>query len=191
MALYLVRHGETAWNVEGRLQGQQDIPLNGRGRQQAEAVGHRLRKLIPDPSGVDFVASPLGRARETMEIMRASMRLDRAGYRLEPSLAELTFGDWEGLTWPEVMARDPAGARAREADKWGFQPPHGESYAMLKDRLMPFVESLALPAVLVSHGGVARVLLAALGGVPTDVAPLVDIQQGRVLILDAGRYSWD
>ena len=61
-------------------------------------------------------------------------------YALEPALMELTFGEWEGLTWPQVESRDPAGARAREADKWNFAPPGGESYAMLAERLQPWLD---------------------------------------------------
>ena len=87
-----------------------------------------------------FFASPLARARETMELARAALGLPPMRYALEPALKELTFGEWEGLTWPQVWNRDPAGARAREIDKWNFAPPGGESYAMLADRLQPWLD---------------------------------------------------
>ena len=64
--LIFVRHGETDWNVGGRLQGQTDIPLNPKGRDQADAVGRSLAKTHPDLSGHAFIASPLGRSAETM-----------------------------------------------------------------------------------------------------------------------------
>ena len=108
--ILFVRHGETAWNTENRLQGQHDIPLNPRGREQASAVGRMLRASIPheleklDRAGA-FVASPLSRARETMERLRAAMAFAPEIYRLDPVLMELTFGDWEGHTWSEVAAR--------------------------------------------------------------------------------------
>ena len=86
-----------------------------------------------------FYASPLIRARQTMELARAAMGLAPERYQLSSTLMELTFGDWEGLTWPEVEARDSAGARAREADKWNFAPPRGESYAMLVERVRPWL----------------------------------------------------
>lgn len=189
MRLCVVRHGETDWNAAGRLQGQKDIPLNGRGRAQAEGMGHVLRQ---DGSWDDaiYVSSPLRRARETMELMRRAMGLPVEAYALEPRLAELTFGSWEGLTWPEVRARDAVAAEAREADKWGYVPPDGESYELLKARLSPWLETISGPTVIVSHGGIARVLLAVLGGVPTITAPLLDIHQGRALIFETSRYRW-
>src|SRR3984957_8827833 len=108
--LIFMRHGETAYNAENRLQGQLDIPLNARGRDQARAVGQALRarfgaEIERLESAETFVASPLVRARETMEIARDTMGLPPGRYRLEATLKELSFGAWEGLTWPEIEAR--------------------------------------------------------------------------------------
>jgi probable phosphoglycerate mutase len=189
--IYFVRHGETDWNVEARLQGQRDVPLNDFGRVQAEEAGARLRGLVLRYEKLDYVASPLGRTRETMERLRETIGLAPPTYRLDERLKELTFGAWEGLTWKEIRDRDPEGARAREADKWGFVPPGGESYAMLAERVRPFLDELTRESVLVSHGGVGRVLLALLGHVTPDEAPRLDIWQGRVLVLQDGRYAWD
>src|SRR5579871_4261566 len=91
--ILFVRHGETSWNVEGRLQGQHDIPLNPRGREQARAVGRSLRARIGAEldrleASDAFVASPLSRARQTMELMRAAMGLDPVRYRTDPVLME-------------------------------------------------------------------------------------------------------
>jgi probable phosphoglycerate mutase len=188
--LYFIRHGETDWNAEARLQGQRDVPLNDFGRVQAEEVGARLRALVLHHEDLDYVASPLSRTRETMELMRAAIGLHPTAYRTDERLRELTFGAWEGLTWKEVRERDPKGARAREKDKWGFVPPQGESYAMLTERVVPFLESLTRDTVVVSHGGVARVLLVLLGHVSRDYAPRADIWQGKVLVFGPGRHFW-
>src|SRR5689334_11192739 len=112
--LFFIRHGETDWNVERRLQGHQDIPLNQRGIWQAGESGRRLLKML-GPKGISapglkFVASPLDRTVNTMRLARTAMGLPRDGYDLEPRLKELTFGEWEGLTWPEVQARSPHAA---------------------------------------------------------------------------------
>ncbi len=184
--IYFIRHGETDWNAEARLQGQCDVPLNDLGRVQAEEVGARLLRLVPRPDDLDYVASPLVRTRETMELMREAISLQRTGYRQDDRLKELTFGDWEGRTWKEIRAADPEGAAARERDKWGFVPPGGESYAMLAERIAPIFDDLSRDTVLVSHGGVARAMLALLGAAPKNDAPRIDIFQGRVLVFSPG-----
>ena len=77
--LYLVRHGETDWNAEGRIQGQRDVPLNARGRAQARRNGEVLRDLLGERAGtIRYLASPLGRTRETMEIIREAIHPDTA-----------------------------------------------------------------------------------------------------------------
>src|SRR5580692_480787 len=127
--IWFIRHGETEYNRVGRLQGQHDIPLNPKGREQASSVGRTLRKRAGDE--IDrleatraFVASPLSRTRETMELARIAMGFPPADYALCNDLKELTFGDWEGLTWPEVEARFPEGAAERATNKWSFTPPN-------------------------------------------------------------------
>jgi probable phosphoglycerate mutase len=136
------------------------------------------------------VASPLLRARRTMELARGSLGLDPFTYRLDDRLKEMSFGRWEGFTWPEVKAADPDMADRREADKWFLQPPGGESYAMLAQRLQPWLETIACDTVAVAHGGVARCLMHLLGGAATERAPMSDIWQGRVLVFEAGSYRW-
>ena len=105
--LYYVRHGETDWNAERRLQGQHDIPLNARGRTQAAQSGEILLDLFARDKRIagdlDYVASPLGRARETMELMRAKLGLVPGEYRTDPRLLEMSFGRWEGFTFAELQ----------------------------------------------------------------------------------------
>jgi probable phosphoglycerate mutase len=188
--IYFVRHGETDWNAEGRLQGQRDVLLNALGLVQAEEAGRRLARLAPDLAVLDFVASPLSRTRVTMERARAAAGLEPQKYRTDARLRELSFGQWEGLTWKELRARDPRAAAARTRDKWGYVPPGGESYAMLTQRVAPVLAELTGDAVIVSHGGVARAIIALLGLAPKEQAPVIDIWQGRVLVLDGSGYRW-
>src|SRR5689334_21834654 len=114
--LYYLRHGETDWNVEGRLQGQRDIPLNARGRGQGIHCGEVLRDLFArdniDVAGLDFICSPPGRARETMELARNELGLSPKDYRIDERLTELTFGEWEGYTLAELRNLDPQQAAA-------------------------------------------------------------------------------
>jgi len=188
--IYFVRHGETDWNAEGRLQGQQDVPLNARGRVQAEEAGARLRGLVMDYAGLDYVASPMHRTRETMERLRETIFLDPKDYRLDPRLVELTFGDWEGRTWKEDRKAEPQMAAARERDKWGYVPPNGESYAMLMDRVRPVLADVARDTVIVAHGGVARAFLALACGVHPRQAASIDIWQGKVLVIEGRKHYW-
>jgi broad specificity phosphatase PhoE len=188
--IYFIRHGETDWNVEGRLQGQTDIPLNDRGRVQAEEAGIRLRSLALRCDDLDYVASPMGRTRETMERLRGTVGLHPTFYRLDDRLIELTFGTWEGLTWKEVRAREPQAAAARERDKWGYVPPGGESYAMLAERIRPILADLTRDTVVVGHGGVARAFLALSCGVSTRHAASMDIWQGRILVIEGRKHDW-
>ena len=99
-AIYYVRHGLTDWNLQGRLQGRHDTRLNEQGRSQAKACGEILRRLFErrrvEVEHLAWVSSPLIRARETMEVMRASLGLDPADYAIDARLEELSFGDWEG-----------------------------------------------------------------------------------------------
>jgi probable phosphoglycerate mutase len=118
------------------------------------------------------------------------MGLPTNSYRVDARLKELSFGDWEGLIWDEVEARDPEGARAREANKWRFAPPHGESYADLVARLTPWLDERDGDAFVVAHGGVARAFMAILAGVQPIAAAGADIWQGRAVIFERGAYSW-
>jgi probable phosphoglycerate mutase len=189
--IYFIRHGETDWNVEGRLQGQKDIPLNDLGRVQAEEAGRRLMGLVPHVEDLAYVASPMTRTRETMALLRKAMGLDPDYYRLDGRLVELTFGDWEGMTWKEVRKKEPQLASLRERDKWNYAPPGGgESYAMLADRVRPILDDLTRDTVVVAHGGVARAFLAVACGVSTRNAASIDIWQGKVLVIEGRKHRW-
>jgi broad specificity phosphatase PhoE len=181
---YFVRHGETDWNAERRLQGQLDIPLNDAGRLQSAQCAGTLRSLIAArrkaPAGFAFISSPLSRARETMEILRGGLDLPREGYVIEPRLAELSFGRWEGLTYAEVRALDGAALVLRERDKWNFITPEGESYAELLVRVRAWYAGVEGDMIVAAHGGVARVLMVLFGVRTPQDAPLGDIAQGVV-----------
>ncbi|HWL31831.1 MAG TPA: histidine phosphatase family protein [Xanthobacteraceae bacterium] len=186
--LYFVRHGETDWNRERRLQGQHDIPLNDLGRAQAARCGVVLRGLLERhrraADGLDFVSSPLGRARETMELMRAGLGLQPQAYRTDIRLMEMSFGRWEGFTFAELQAREAAALAERERDKWGFVLPGGESYAQLQVRVRAWYDSVTCDTVVAAHGGVCRVLIEHLGLAPPRAASMGDIGQGVVYVFD-------
>jgi broad specificity phosphatase PhoE len=190
---YFVRHGETDWNAERRLQGQLDIPINDAGRLQSAQCGATLRGLIAAcrkaPADFAFISSPLSRARETMEIVRGALGLPRKGYAVEPRLAELSFGRWEGLTYQEVRALDSLALKRRERDKWNFVAPHGESYAQLLIRVREWHASVDGDIIVVAHGGVARVLMVLFGVRTPEDAPHGDVEQGVVYEFSPGAMN--
>jgi broad specificity phosphatase PhoE len=191
--VYYLRHGETDWNVAGRLQGRRDIPLNARGLGQAVHCGDILRDLFArhgrDPATLDYVSSPMGRATETMALARTALGLPADGFAIEPRLAEISFGDWEGFTIRQLHERDPVHISQREHDKWHFLPPGGESYQMMSKRVGEWYAGLERDTVAVAHGGTARGLIAFLGIAKPAAAPLVDIAQGVVYVFQGDRMT--
>jgi broad specificity phosphatase PhoE len=188
--LLYIRHGETDWNAESRLQGQRDIPINATGRVQARRCGEILRELILREGGAfDFVSSPLGRARETMEIARATLGLDPRAYRIDERLKEISFGAWEGFTLDELRRTSPEAVAAREHGKWAFTPPAAESYATMSVRVRDWHCSLTQNTVAVAHGGTLRGLIVQLGIASAEAAPHLDIGQGVVYAIRHGTLA--
>lgn len=191
--LYLCRHGQTDWNAEERLQGQEEIALNALGRRQAARNGQRLAELLSGRAeDFRFLASPMLRTRQTMEIVRGEMGLDPAAYATDARLMELHFGDWQGSTLDEVAVRSPEAVADREAAKWDYVPPGAtaESYAMLAERARPVFEALAEPTILVAHGGIVRAFLKLYGGLSPRDAAFLTIPQDQILTARDGTIAW-
>jgi broad specificity phosphatase PhoE len=168
--IYYIRHGETAWNAEGRFQGSQDIPLNDLGRTQAVSAGGILADLVArdgrEVSSLAFVASPLDRARLTMELVRGTLQLPPDDYAIDDRNA-VTFA-------------------ARQEDKWGVAAPSGESYASVALRMREWFDSLLVDTITVAHGGTMRALMVALGVATPLEAAETPIGQGVVYVFNAG-----
>jgi probable phosphoglycerate mutase len=155
--ILLVRHGETDWNAAGRIQGHSDTPLNAAGRLQARRAAQRLAR---EPIRALY-SSDLARAFETATIIGAPVGLTVVA---SPQLRERRYGEWEGLTSPEIQARYPeqfAIWRARSTD---FVPPQGETRNELLTRALAELQTIARRhvremVVVVSHGGLCYVLI--------------------------------
>jgi broad specificity phosphatase PhoE len=188
MRLYYIRHGLTDWNTAGRLQGHHDVPINAAGRAQAAHSAEILGDLFArdrQPAGrLDYVSSPLIRARETMEIVRATLGLAPTDYATEPRLTEIGFGEWEGLTYDEVMQRDPDIVAKREGDKWLFRSPGGENYKQVAARVGAWYATLERDTVVCAHGGTGRALVAFLGVASPEAAVHREIDQGVVYVFE-------
>ena len=194
--IYYIRHGETAWNAEGRLQGAQDTSLNELGRKQAIHAGRILADLFAREGRSErafaYVASPLGRARSTMELVRGALRLPPHDYTIDDRLREIGYGDWEGSTLVQMQARDPEVFARRQVDKWTVSPPGGESYASVRIRVRDWYDSVLVDTVAVAHGGTARALMVAIGMETSASAADLTIEQGAVYVFGEGglrKYS--
>jgi len=159
LIIYLVRHGQTVWNLEKRRQGQLDSPLTETGIEQARAVGRLLRARTE--AGVSMVSSPLGRALQTAELVARELGLEHADIRQDPRLMEADHGAWSGLVKQEIKPNYPEQWRQRRADRWNFRFPGGESYADLARRAASWLENLESPEeplVVVTHEMLSRCL---------------------------------
>lgn len=153
--IYLLRHGETEWNTEGRLQGQQNSALTARGREQAHHLGRTLRTRL-GPGTLSMHVSPLGRARETAAVLREY--LSSAEPVLESRLQEMTLGIWEGLTRAEVNARWNGVIGSDSNAEWWFLAPGGESYEHFRDRVRSWLAEQSGTIIAVSHGITTRMI---------------------------------
>lgn len=155
--IYILRHGQTEWNVARRMQGHMDSALTELGRLQVDLHGRTLARL----GGVEaLIASPLGRTRDTAELLNAHLSTP---VRHETTLMERDCGDWSGLTLDEIEAAHPEEWRARSEDPYHHRPPGGENLVDMEARVEGFLESLVegveRTLALVTHGVMSRVIL--------------------------------
>ncbi|MFV3131394.1 histidine phosphatase family protein [Niveispirillum sp. KHB5.9] len=183
--ILLVRHGQTHWNVEARCQGQMDSDLTDLGRAQADQVGRILLRLVDAIPGwrdaVRLVSSPLGRTQETTRIINRHLDLPVS---LDARLAEVSFGDWEGMTRREVEAANPWLA-AHGPYGWQFHAPNGERYEGVQERLLGFVADVDRPTIAISHGMSGRILRAYYAAQDQETACCLPVPQDKVFRLSA------
>lgn len=189
--IYLVRHGQTAWNAAMRLQGQEDTPLNEKGRGQARRNGAALAETLSNPDAFDYVASPLNRTCETMEIIRAALSLPVESYRTDAILKEINFGDWQGRTWEQLREANPQQIATRFDDPWNTVAPGvgGESFKMLSKRALGWLKTVERDTVAVTHGGIIRCVIGHIEQIPEAKIPRINITQDRIYALGENRVE--
>jgi broad specificity phosphatase PhoE len=133
--LYLIRHGQTPWNVEGRYQGQSDPPLTEKGRQQAQTTTAKLAEV-----GFDAIySSNLIRARQTADALSQATGLP---VWLDPRLQEINQGQWQGVLIDDIRAGWPDALHGWEADPWRHHPPGGETLQQVQTRLFAAINEI-------------------------------------------------
>jgi broad specificity phosphatase PhoE len=151
--MYLVRHGETEFNMQRRLQGRFDSPLTPKGVAQAEAIGRHLRTLVELPEGWIIESSPLARTVRTAEIIKAEIGIS-SDVITDHRLREVSMGSWDGLCREEIEERWPGALRPSTRLSWVNGCPDGETLQAAMARLSDWLESVAdeRNRIVVSHG---------------------------------------
>ena len=189
--IYLVRHGETAWNREGRMQGQLDSRLTARGAAQARRIGQTLRALIDQRDGYSMVASPLGRARRSASIICDALGRDAGAFATDDRLKEISWGEWEGLTHDEIEARDPGELARRRRNLWYYAPRGGESYEAVAARVKDWLDEIApgQRLIVVAHGTMGRVVRGLYANLPRPEILALERPQDALFRLHCGEVD--
>ena len=182
LQLVLVRHGETEWSREGRHTGRTDLPLTENGRENAKRVGSELE-------GFEFtrvLSSPLTRALDTARPIAAAQGLEPA---VLDTLAELDFGEVEGLRFDEIEVAHPELFRTWMDEPARVRFPAGEGLADLRARVLPVLAEIRArhereAVAVVAHGGVIRVVLAEALGLDDGALFRLDLSEGGVSVVD-------
>ena len=180
--IYLARHGQTAFNAEGRFQGRANSRLTPLGVAQAGRIGQLLRTLTAPCTPITLWSSPLGRAAQTAEIVQQHLP-DAPSIRYDPRLQEVSLGCWEGLTHPEIEALHPGLRDGAGYYDWFFLSPDGESLASVEARMRDWLAEVALEPgchIAISHGLAGRLLRGVYTGLNRDDALELDIPQDAI-----------
>jgi probable phosphoglycerate mutase len=186
--IWLVRHGETEMNRQGRFQGRLDAPLTELGEAHALKVGAHLRALMQTEGGAwSLDASPLGRTRRTAALIAEQTGLEVR--RFDDRLAEVDFGDWEGLDRDGIVALRPDLAGFT---KFFLRNPNGETHAQLSQRVRSWMdEALATPdqRIAVSHAGVGRMMRGLVLGLAVEELRELDTPHDVIFRIGEGRVD--
>lgn len=171
--LVVIRHGETDWNAQNRLQGQSDRPLSDAGEVQVKSwtVPERFRTY-------KCVSSPLIRAQQTAKLLGLT-------FEIETAITEMSWGAWEGEDWRELqskLGRDVMAAH--EAKGIDFRPDDGESPRDVMARLSPWLMSLRTPTLAVSHKGILQALYAMASGWDMTAKPPIKFRHGEAYLFE-------
>jgi probable phosphoglycerate mutase len=190
--LFLLRHGETVWNRERRVQGRLDSPLTPLGIEQARRFGFRLKELLDPAHGYRLVSSPLGRALRTAEIVAETLGWQQLELSADERLTEMAWGRWDGLTAAEIEAMDPELWQARIDDRWTRPPPDGgETQQDVLDRAAGWLSSIENNArlIVVAHGALGRALRCCYAGLPRGAMLELDQPQDAFFRLCGGQVT--
>lgn len=181
--IILLRHGETIWNTERRLQGHKDSRLSRKGREQACRNGLQLRNFVSGEPRL--ISSPLGRCRETAALVAKNIEFDPSGIEYDDRVKELSFGRWEGQKISDIERNDSDTFQMRRANRWDIPAPDGESYFMVAERLRAWLRDVeGQTVVLVSHGCAGRILRGIYSNLPKESIYTLDEPHEAIYLLE-------
>jgi probable phosphoglycerate mutase len=183
--IYLLRHGETEWNVEGRFQGGKDSPLTVAGREQAQKVGRILAGLLGKETKLSLHVSPQGRAVETSGLIQQQIKF--ASVETKSELREVSFGDWEGRRHADIVAENPTLAEKFGKRRALLYAPNAESFEEVKKRVHHWMDSLTSPVVALSHGISGRAIRGVYLGLSVEESLILPVPQDAVWHLHDGK----
>lgn len=183
--IYLLRHGETNWNTEGRLQGHKDSALTQKGLHQAHRNGVHLSSLVN--SKFRFISSPLGRCRQTTAAIAKAIEYDPGRIEYDDRVKEISFGRWEGQKITEIELNDADLYQSRRENRWDVPAPGGESYSMVAERLQAWLRDVeGQNLILVSHGCAGRILRGVYSNLQREVIYSLEESHEAVYKLENG-----
>lgn len=185
--IWLVRHGQTVFNAEGRIQGAKDSPLTPLGEEQGRSIGQLLARVAPKDARI--IASPLGRAQHTARIIH-----DHGGFaaaiETDARLSEISLGEWDGMLKDDIRERVPDYDAGPNRWSWFFNAPGGDSWDALSARLESWLLDAAAanhPIIAISHGVSGRLLRGLFSQLPREKTLMLDIPQDACFHLRDGR----
>ncbi len=184
--IYLVRHGQTAFNAEGRLQGGLDSPLTPLGIEQGKRIGRALADVVPKDSRI--IVSPLGRAQHTARLIRETGGFS-AEIETDERIAELQLGEWDGKLKLDIEQSSPDFDAGRRRWSWYFEAPGGTTFEGISARISSWLDDARqfdAPTIVVSHGIASRVLRGLFLGLSREEALMQDIPQDACFHLSDG-----
>lgn len=191
--IILIRHGQTHWNREGRIQGHGDSTLTPLGEAQARAYGRLLADRFAPLQPYALYRSPAGRCQQTTRLLAGEAGLAFADFIEDTRLKEKGYGRWEGLTRPEIsLLGEQSDLAAMDADPWGHRPPEGgESLEEVMARAGQWLASLdpARPVIAVAHGGTGRTLIRAALGLSAEESLAIQMRQDVVFRIARGNLD--
>jgi probable phosphoglycerate mutase len=186
--IYLLRHGETAWNVTGRFQGQKDSALTKRGIEQADQMGMLLsRQIAGREAQFKGYVSPLGRTKQTAHRIA---RFVSVAFIDEPRLMEVSVGAWDGMSLYEIGIEYPDALNGADAFDWFFHSPDGETFERACERVRSWLSDVSKPTVAISHGLTSRLLRGVYLGITRREMLELPVPQNGFYRLDEGQVDF-